>query len=158
MNGHHSVGKPGEGNFERMTFAQMRLQVPDPTLVRSRYSIDARPWSELWAARDQPRFRAEIEWRIALPVSVLVLTLLALPLGLMPPRSGRYARLPVAILVYALYANFLIVGKSWLADGQSPPGLGLWWAHALPLLLWAWWAWRQRFFVVWSRQRIRMPR
>jgi lipopolysaccharide export system permease protein len=140
--GHRYVGTPGAGAFQLLEFDRARMVVPDPALVQPRRSLDALPFSEIWERRDRPRFRAELEWRLALPVSVLMLGLVALPLGLAPPRSGRYARLPVALIVYVLYANFLIMGKSWLAAGQLPMWLGLWWAHLVPLSVWLVMCWR----------------
>lgn len=140
--GHRYVGVPGEGAFQLLEFQRLRMSVPDPAAAPPRRSLDGLPIAELWAQRHQAPFRAEIEWRIALPVSVLMLALAVLPLGLMPPRSGRFARVPVAILVYVAYANFLILGKSWLADGITPTWLGLWWVHLIPLAAWGWFSWR----------------
>ncbi len=144
--GHRYVGVPGEGAFQLLEFERLRMQVPDPTMVQPRRSLDGLPMQELWERRDQPRYRAELEWRLALPVSVLMLALVALPLGLAPPRSGRYARVPAAIIVYVFYANFLILGKSWLGDGQLPLWLGLWWVHAIPLVVWLPLSWRNRMW------------
>jgi lipopolysaccharide export system permease protein len=146
--GHRYVGTPGAGAFQLLSFDRARMVVPDPTLVQPRRSLDALPVAELWERRDHPRFRAELEWRLALPVSVLMLGLVALPLGLSPPRSGRYARLPVALIVYVVYANFLIMGKSWLEAGQLPMWLGLWWAHLVPLSAWLVMSWRS---CMWNR-------
>lgn len=140
--GYRYVGAPGAAAFQLLSFDQARMAVPDPDLVQPRRSLNALPFAELWEMRDRPRYRAEIEWRLALPVSVLMLGLIALPLGLAPPRSGRYARLPLAILVYVVYANFLVMGKSWLEAGQLPGGLGLWWAHLIPLSVWLMLSWR----------------
>lgn len=146
--GHRYVGVPGAGEFQLLSFDRARMVVPDPTLVQPRRSLDAMPLSELWERRDRPRFRAELEWRMALPLSVLMLGLVALPLGLAPPRSGRYARLPLALIVYVAYANFLIMGKSWLEAGQSPLWLGLWWVHLVPLTAWLVLSWRS---CMWNR-------
>jgi lipopolysaccharide export system permease protein len=141
--GHRYVGTPGAGAFQLLDFDRLRIRVPDPTLVQPRRGLDGLPMAELWAERHRPRFRAELEWRLALPFSVLMLALVALPLGLVPPRSGRYARVPVAILVYVVYANFLIMGKSWLTAGQIPLWLGLWWVHLIPLIVWLIFSWRK---------------
>lgn len=146
--GHRYVGAPGDGAFQLLSFDRARMVVPDPTLVQPRRSLDALPVSDLWELRENPRYRAELEWRLALPASVLMLGLVALPLGLAPPRSGRYARLPVAVVVYVVYANFLVVGKSWLEAGQLPIWLGLWWTHLVPLSVWLVMSWRS---CMWNR-------
>jgi lipopolysaccharide export system permease protein len=141
--GHRYVGVPGEGNFQLLDFDRLRMQVPDPTLVQPRRNLDSLPTGELWERRGERWYRAELEWRLALPVSVLMLALIALPLGLSPPRSGRYARLPLAIVTYVVYANFMIMGKSWLSAGQLPLWLGLWWVHVIPVAVWLAMSWRR---------------
>jgi lipopolysaccharide export system permease protein len=78
-----------------------------------------------------PEDAAELHWRLSAPVSLLVLTLLAVPLGRAPPRSGRYGRLGFGILVFVFYSNALGVGRMLVEDGEVPAWLGLWWVHAL---------------------------
>lgn len=136
--GHRYVGTPGSDEFEMLDFNRMRIEIPDPALRQVGYEKrGSMPLGELWSLRHERLYRAELEWRLAVPLSVLTLALLALPLGLTRPRSGRYARIPWAILVYVIYVNFMIIGKNWLAAGHMPLVLGLWWAHAIPLLVWA---------------------
>jgi lipopolysaccharide export system permease protein len=82
-----------------------------------------------------PGERAELHWRIALPVMCVVLTLLAVPLAQLRPRQGRFARVWLAVLVYLLYSNLVSAGKVWLARGSVPEIFGLWWAHAAVVIL-----------------------
>jgi lipopolysaccharide export system permease protein len=63
-----------------------------------------------------------------------VLTLLAVPMGRLRPRQGRYAHVWMAVLVFALYANLALAGRTWLSRGVIPQGLGLWWVHGLFLM------------------------
>jgi lipopolysaccharide export system permease protein len=79
--------------------------------------------------------KAELQWRIALPVAVIVLMLLALPLGKIKPRQGRYARLFLGVLGYLIYFNLLGVVQLWIEDGKWPPNLGMWPVHGLVLLV-----------------------
>lgn len=78
---------------------------------------------------------AELHWRLSFPVSMLVLTFLAVPLSYTTPRKGRFGKLAVAILIYILYSNLLGVGKTWIESGTIPAVLGLWWVHLLVLSL-----------------------
>jgi lipopolysaccharide export system permease protein len=64
----------------------------------------------------------------------LVLTGLAVPLGRLRPRQGRYAHVWIAVLVFALYANLALAGRTWLERGKIAPELGLWWVHGLFLM------------------------
>jgi lipopolysaccharide export system permease protein len=97
-------------------------------------NLEAQPSRSLWDSND-PNRRAELHWRIAMPISCVVLTLLAIPLSRLRPRQGRYARVWVAVVIYFLYSNLISVGKVWVARGTVPEALGLWWTHAAVVLL-----------------------
>jgi lipopolysaccharide export system permease protein len=80
-----------------------------------------------------PKDAAELQWRIANGVSVLLLALLAIPLSHTSPRQGKYARLFVAILLYVGYRTLLSTARHWIEDGWLPFFPGLWIVHALCL-------------------------
>ncbi len=70
-----------------------------------------------------------------MPVSVIVLLLLAVPLCKSSPRQGRYGRLVVAILLFVIYFNLLATARYWVGEGSVPAVIGLWWVPVLPVLL-----------------------
>lgn len=76
---------------------------------------------------------AELQWRLAMPVSVLVLALLALSFSRVEPRQSKYGRLFLALVAYLVYRQLLGVAKDWVAGGLMPPMPGLWAVHALAL-------------------------
>lgn len=76
-------------------------------------------------------YAAELEWRLSMPLSVIILGLLGVPLSRVNPRQGRFARLVPAVLIYIIYVNMLFVSRSWLEHGKISPWLGLWWVHGL---------------------------
>jgi lipopolysaccharide export system permease protein len=80
---------------------------------------------------DNPRLRAELQWRLGLPIMTLMLTVMAVPLGRLRPRQGRYAHVWIAVLIFALYSNLALAARTWLEHGKIAPGLGLWWVHGL---------------------------
>lgn len=63
---------------------------------------------------DDAHHQAELQWRFSTPVSALLLVATALTLIDYRPRRGRYARLPVAIAIYAVYYNLLGVARTWV--------------------------------------------
>ncbi len=77
--------------------------------------------------------RAELQWRLAMPVSTVLLVVLALPLARVRPRQGKYGKLFVAILLYVVYRQLLGTAKSWIADGALGVFPGLWIVHAVCL-------------------------
>lgn len=126
------TGRPGSPEFRTARFQEHGIPLPvprraDPSQQRRQMSTFALFGTGV--AEDS----AELHWRLSAPASLLVLTLLAVPLGRTPPRSGRYGRLGFAILVFVLYSNLLGVGRMLIEKGHTPPWLGLWWVHAILL-------------------------
>ena len=75
--------------------------------------------------------RAELFWRLSVPISAVVLTLLAVPLSYVNPRMGRSFNLIAAAFLYMLYGNCLNIVQSFIAQGK----LGFWMGLALPHLI-----------------------
>ena len=71
--------------------------------------------------------RAEWQWRWSNGLSTVLLAAVALPLSRTRPRSGRYARIVLAVVIYALYYNVLGVVRSGVEQGTID---FLWWAPA----------------------------
>ena len=75
-----------------------------------------------------PRNLGELAWRISLPVSALLMAVLAIPLSAMNPRVGRSVNLLAALLLYVVYNNLLSLLQTWIAqertqaDAQLLPG------------------------------------
>jgi len=72
--------------------------------------------------------KSELQWRLSTPVSALLLALLAIPLSRSRPRQGRYARMIVALIIYAVYFNLLDVSRTWVEQGTAS---SIWWAPGL---------------------------
>ena len=84
---------------------------------------------------DDPEDAAELQWRLAMPLSVIALLLLAVPLCRSSPRQGRYGPLVLSVLLFVLYYNLLGTAKVWVGNGVLPPVIGLWWVPLLPVML-----------------------
>ncbi|MCB0074943.1 MAG: LptF/LptG family permease, partial [Caldilineaceae bacterium] len=78
---------------------------------------------------------AELQWRVSMPLSVILLALLAVFLSRTNPRQGRYAKFFIGILIYVIYSNLLGVAKSWVERGTIQPLVGIWWVHLLVLAM-----------------------
>lgn len=126
--GERYEGEPGRRAFRIMRFAENVIPVRVPVSGDATSSLEALPTGVLLASGDRERL-AELHWRLALPVMVGVLTVLAVPLSRLRPRQGRYGRVWLAVLVYFVYSNLASAGKVWLARGVVPAWLGLWWVH-----------------------------
>jgi lipopolysaccharide export system permease protein len=111
-------------------FAENLVPVQVPDLADNITKVEGSPTRELLKSKDLDK-RAELHWRLALPVQAVVLTLLAVPLSKLRPRQGRFARVWIAILIYFFYSNLMSAGKVWIERGRIPEQLGLWWVHAV---------------------------
>jgi lipopolysaccharide export system permease protein len=78
---------------------------------------------------------AEFHWRIAIPLSLPFLVLIAVPLSAADPRQGRFGKMFPALMLYLGYFILLMAGRKALEDGNIPPQLGLWWVHAVLLCI-----------------------
>jgi lipopolysaccharide export system permease protein len=128
--GERFEGPPGSPMFRIVRFAEHTVPVQVPGLSDNMTKVEGAPTRELLQSHDLEK-RAELHWRLALPVQAVVLTLLAVPLSKLRPRQGRFARVWIAILIYFLYSNLVSAGKVWLERGRIPEQFGLWWVHAV---------------------------
>lgn len=133
-NGFRYEGVPGEGEYRIAQFGAYGVLVPRPQDEGTAVNRDAMSTAALWHSGG-PKDMAELHWRMALPVSLLVLMLVAMPLSYTTPRQGRFGKLTIGILVYVIYANLFIMGEAWIAKGLIPAALGLWWVHLIMLVL-----------------------
>ena len=127
-------GVPGEKEFLVVGFDEHGVPVRTEAKKEFVPHIAATPTLDLLASSD-PKDRAELEWRISMPLSVLVLALLAVPLSRSSPREGRYARIGVGLLLYIIYTNLQTTARIWVEREIAPTWVGMWWVHGLVLAL-----------------------
>ena len=94
------------------------------------YKIKATATSQL-AQSHSPSDIAELQWRLCVPVSTLLLALLGVPLSRTAPRQGKYAKLVAAVLIYAIYYNLSGMAKMWVEQGVIGTMPGIWWVQVL---------------------------
>ncbi|HMN43446.1 MAG TPA: LPS export ABC transporter permease LptF [Povalibacter sp.] len=131
--GERYEGVPGEGQFRIIRFSEggIPIRLGDPAGRASK--ADMKLTAELLDSTDLKDV-AELHWRIATPVSALVLMMLAVPLARLRPRQGRFGRMGIAILAYFIYYNSLVAARTWIENGVAPQSLGLWWVHVIALV------------------------
>lgn len=128
--GYRYEGQPGETQFKIIRFARHGILLEEQQVTPTARKVIASSTPALIV--NPGRYpQAELQWRIAMPLATLLLAALAVPLSRTGPRQGRFGKLFIAVLIYALYMNFLAVGRSWVEHGVIPSALGLWWVHAL---------------------------
>jgi lipopolysaccharide export system permease protein len=137
VDGSSHEGVPGAGDWRITDFSRQLLRIPLPQAgLRGPPRVNGLAIRELLAS-GEPRQLAELHWRIAWTIQVIVLGLIAVPLARLAPRQGRYARLPWAVLLFAVYAGMLTAGRTMLGRGELSLAVGLWWVPAA--MLSGWW-------------------
>ncbi|MFC3909520.1 LPS export ABC transporter permease LptF [Legionella dresdenensis] len=137
-------GQPGQANYQVVAFEQYKARLPHPQVVIENDMRTARTSDLLPVNNPDLRKAAELQWRISVPLMVLTLTLIAVPLSRVNPRSGKFAKLLPAILLYIVYANFMFIARDWIVAGKIPVWLGMWWLHVVFLLIGLYLVWRNQ--------------
>jgi lipopolysaccharide export system permease protein len=78
---------------------------------------------------------AEFVWRVSLPISGIVLIILAIPLSFINPRSGRSVNIIIAIMIFAIYNNLMGVTQSYINLGKLNPYIGGSIVHLLIIMI-----------------------
>ncbi len=135
-NGYRFSGVPGQKDYEIIKFDKYGVQMQASKLSKKNEGEEAIPTMKLISlAFTGKNYMAELQWRLAMPISVLLLGLLAVPLSYVKPRQGRFAHLIPAILCYFVYVNMIFVSRSWIEGGTIPSWIGIWWVHIAMLAL-----------------------
>ncbi len=132
--GRQYIGNAGSRDYRIVTYSDYAVRMPEPVDAASVRPVKALPSDTLLKSHN-PAYQAELHWRITMPVGMLMLALLAVPLSYTRPRSGRFAKLALALVLYLVYSNLLGVSFNWMQDGVIPFWLADWWVHALALML-----------------------
>ena len=133
-NGRRYQGTPGAADYRVVEFERLGRRI-EPNEVRALpTSTKAIPTAALVAADGRVE-KAELFWRLSVPVSAFVLTLLAVPLAYVNPRVGRSFNLVAATFLYMLYSNCLNIVQSMIAQGRLDFWAGLVLPHAIALIV-----------------------
>ncbi len=133
-NGTRYEGIPGQADYSTLKYETYALRVKTNVEVNPPVSVKAMPTARLLES-DLPRAIPEWHWRIAKPLVVPILSVLALSFSYIGARKSQFMRMVVAFGVYFLYANLLGYGHALLQKGKISPDIGLWWVHGLFVLV-----------------------
>lgn len=127
-------GRPGQGDFSVGQFDVQSILLPDAAEFEEFVEEAALRTSELFGSDSLER-QAELQWRFSVILLIPIITLIAVPMSRVNPRQGRYSKLIPAALLYAVYFFLLQFSRDGVAEGEINPLLGLWWVHALFIML-----------------------
>ncbi len=145
------IGAPGDPDHTITSFRRQGLLRPREDRQAPALKAKGKTLTQLWHS-EELRDKAELQWRISIPLAALLLALLAVPLSYLSPREGRFSKIAVAILLYIPYANLLVLARKWISSGTLPVWVGLWPVHLLVFLVIIWFLSR-RVGWTWLRTR-----
>jgi lipopolysaccharide export system permease protein len=126
----YDIPQGSEGGGLVMSVKDLVVQLATPQIEPPGYSSLAAGTAHL-AASNSPPDIAEFQWRLSTSVSTLLLGMLGVPLARSRPREHKYAKMGMAILIYAGYYLLYESARTWVQNGVIPAFPGLWWAPAL---------------------------
>ena len=129
QNGRRYEGTPGEAQYRITEFDRYAARVEAKEGAEPVPTHKMLPTLQL-IAEPTRRNNGELLWRIGVPISALVLALLAIPMSFVNPRAGRSANLLFALFTYMVYSNLLSVTQARVSQGRLDFGIGWWIVHA----------------------------
>jgi lipopolysaccharide export system permease protein len=134
LNGRRYEGTPGTTDYKISEFERYAMRIEARDAKASAPSAKSLPTLSL--LRDPtPLNLGELAWRIGLPMSALILALLAIPLSFVNPRAGRSLNLVMAILIYMIYNNVISISQAWIAQQRVSLPMGVIGVHMAMLTL-----------------------
>jgi len=111
--GQTTIGNAGDPEYTITSFKRQGVLRPRQNAAEPRLRIKGKTLTQLWASPETAE-KAELQWRISIPLAALLLALLAVPLSYTSPREGRFGKIAIAILIYIPYANLLVLMRKWI--------------------------------------------
>ena len=125
QNGRRYQGERGTAEFSTTQFGEYAIRVEAVEVKRDPNVTQAKTTKEL-LQNSSSNDAAELQWRLAIPISAFILALLAIPLSSLDPRAGRSANFALALVIYIVYNNMLSIMQAWVAHGKVNATVGLW--------------------------------
>lgn len=126
--GRRYESEPNSAEITTTEFERYAIRVKTKEVKEEPLSAQAKDTRTLMKTRN-PVNLAELQRRLALPISAFVLVLIAIPISFVDPRTGRSLNLIFALLIYFIYTNLLSIMQAWITQGKLNPMIGLWPVH-----------------------------
>jgi len=127
ISGQRIQGRAGSANLQVVSFKEYGKSINSAIDLQPK---KAKGTYELLFSR-KAEDKAELHWRLALPLVAYIMALIAIPLAYVGPRQSRAHRIFPGILVFIAYYNLLILAKRLITTSAYPAFVGMWWVHLL---------------------------
>jgi lipopolysaccharide export system permease protein len=152
LNGRRYEGNPGESEFKVMEFERYATRIE---AREGEAPIVTQKGLSTLALIQSPTSTnlGELVWRLGVPLSALVLALLAIPMSFVNPRAGRSVNLLLALLTYMVYSNMLSLSQARVVQGKLSFGVGIWLVHGVMIAVLAFLFARRMGYLRFRRRR-----
>ncbi|NEX20554.1 LPS export ABC transporter permease LptF [Thiorhodococcus mannitoliphagus] len=125
--GHRFDGTPGSGAYLIGDFKDYEIRIPGGGPTKPSFTKRSTiPTRELLQSSELED-RVELEHRVAAPLAIFTLAVMAIPLVDISPRQRTSGRILIALVAYFSFFNLQRLAESWFATGATPPWLGSLW-------------------------------
>lgn len=131
--GRRYEGTPGQLDYRIAHFERYWMRLDPVATGSTETGVRQAPVAKL-IDDASPEARAELLWRLGVPLSALVLAVMAIPLSFVNTRARRSYGLVIALLLYFVYNNLLSFTQAWVAQGKLNPWAGMLSSHLLMVL------------------------
>jgi lipopolysaccharide export system permease protein len=152
LNGTRYEGVPGHYDYKIVQFERYAMRIETE---EAKQTVSPLQSLSTWNLLQNPTSwnLSELEWRLGMPLSALILALLAIPLSFVNPRAGRSLNLFVALIIYMVYSNSISVSNAWVGQGRIGAAAGFFAIHLLMLVVTAGLFYRRLAVFSWQRWR-----
>lgn len=130
--GHRYLGEAGSSDYQVVSFGRLQQRLEEGRRQRAP-GIETIS-TPLLKTRGDPESLAELHFRLALPIVVLIGGLVSVGVARTKPREGRFARLVPGLGLFVAYYAAIVFNRNAISDGQLPAQLGMWLVHGAFLL------------------------
>lgn len=134
LNGKRHEGTPGQLDYRIVEFERYAMRIE--TVESKKKEINTKSFSTLFLLENRSSINmAELNWRLGLPISALILALLAIPFSFVNPRAGRSLNMIGALVLYMLYNNMMSVINTWVGQDKMAASAGLLGIHGVMIIV-----------------------
>lgn len=120
--GERILGKPGNVDYVIENFSEYAVRIDEKTSTINLKRSAESAWA-LWQSAKLAD-KAELQRRLFIPLSLVLLTFLGVPLAQTAPRSGVYGNILIGFLIYFSYGNLARLSQLWVSNQSIPVWLG----------------------------------
>ncbi|MEY8251109.1 MAG: LPS export ABC transporter permease LptF [Colwellia sp.] len=124
--------------FQSVAFDKYYIQIKDQEVEHQHRKLSALTTLELFNNMPpelESAYRATIQWRIAFPLVCIILIFIAVPLSVVNPRQGKFAKMLPALMLFLGYLLLLTSMRSAIEKNAIPSVVGLWPIHISALFI-----------------------